>query len=293
MALALKRRIADRVFLTTGAFIGEHLDRRSAGLIRAWKTRRRLHREWARAAGVIAVSPQVGNDWLSTGAFPKERIHTPPPPVVGVDVRAASTSSVPHQWLEPEAPPVVLGVGRLHQNKGFHRLLDGFSRLLDSMDARLIILGKGEEQEMLQRQAEELGISDKMALPGFVDNPYSWIRAADVLVMTSVVEPFGFVLIEAMYLGTPYIADITPPGPRSIREVTGCGTLVHTDDPEALAKQIEAVVFNPPSAEDLHRAGSLFDARHSVPKYLELFGKNEHDALTSPYRPGWRDRAPS
>lgn len=259
-----------RVYLTTGTFIRERLGRASSSLLRSWKARLRLRYQWSRACGVIAVSPEVAKDWLKTGYFAPEHVHAPAPPVAGSDLLDASLAPVDHPWFREAGVPVVLGVGRLHHQKGFDRLIAGIARVRQHRDVRLVLLGQGEEEQGLRNMAASYEISDHVDFPGFVDNPYSWLRRANLVVAPSRTETFGFVLVESMYVGTPFVADAAPPGPRSIRNATGYGDLVDCDNVDALAETIERNLSEPPAAAELREAARAFDSEHSASEYLSI-----------------------
>lgn len=105
------------------------------------------------------------------------------------------------------ADRVVLSVGRLSPEKGFDLLIQAFSRLCQHFPQwHLLILGEGDLRSALQRQAAELGIADRVHLPGRVTNVYDYMSQADLYVLSSRLEGFGIVLCEAMACGMPVVA---------------------------------------------------------------------------------------
>jgi glycosyltransferase involved in cell wall biosynthesis len=200
------------------------------------------------------------------GATP---IHTVAPPVVGPELDRDSHDSVPHPWFD-ESAPVILGVGRLTPNKRFELLLAALARLSDCRDIRLIILGRGPEEERLQSLAEQWGLTGRVDFPGYSRNPYAWMRRANVLALPSRVEPFGLVLIESLYLGTPFVAAGTPSGPRSIHQATGQGYLLMQDTAEELASAIVRVLNSQHDASAMRRAAEAYDYRVSSREYLRV-----------------------
>lgn len=270
LGVAHGRSSPPAVFLATGTFIRDRIQATSRLSPRYWKTRWRLVREWPRADGILAVSPEVADDWRATGAFRPDRIHAPTPPVVGPDLLKAAQQPLDHPAFEDDGVPVVLGVGRFHHQKGFDRLVDGFAHLLARRAARLVLLGQGEEETRLREQVAAYGMADHVAFPGFVDNPWNWMRRASLLVAPSRTETFGFALVESLYVGTPFVADATPPGPRSILRATGRGELIDTSDAEALADAIERNLDHATSPDALTRSAAAFDSTHSASEYLEI-----------------------
>jgi glycosyltransferase involved in cell wall biosynthesis len=270
LGIARARSPRPSVFLATGTFIRERIAATSRLSPRHWKTRWRLAREWPRADGILAVSPEVADDWRATGAFRTERVHAPTPPVVGPDLLEAARQPLEHPAFEDDRLPVILGVGRFHYQKGFDRLIDGFARLRARREARLILLGQGEEESRLRERVATRGMTDYVAFPGFVENPWNWMRRSALLVAPSRTETFGFALVESLYVGTPFVADAAPPGPRSIQRATGCGELVDTDDAEALADAIERNLDHAPSPDTLARSAAAFDSTRSAGEYLAI-----------------------
>lgn len=270
LGIARGRSPRPAVYLATGTFIRERVHATSRVSPRYWKARWRLAREWPRADGILAVSPEVADDWRATGAYHADRIHAPTPPVVGPDLLEAARQPLDHPVFDSERVPVILGVGRFHYQKGFDRLVDGFARLAARREARLVLLGQGEEENRLRERVAGYGIDDRVAFPGFVDNPWNWMRRSALLVAPSRTETFGFALVESLYVGTPFVADAVPPGPRSIQRATGCGELVDTSDAEALADAIERNLDHAASPETLERAARAFDSARSAGEYLAI-----------------------
>lgn len=270
IGIARRRNPAPAVFLATGTFIRDRIRKVSALSPRYWKARWRLGYEWPRADGVLSVSPEVATDWRATGRFRPDQIHAPTPPVVGPDLLEAARCPLHHPAFVDDDVPIVLGVGRFHHQKGFDRLVDAFARLHARRAARLVLLGQGEEEVRLRARVAAHGIADHVAFPGFVDNPWNWMRRAGILVAPSRTETFGFALVESLYVGTPFVADAAPPGPRSIQRATGRGELVDTGDADALADAIGRNLDDAAPPGDLTRSAQAFDSGRSAREYLAI-----------------------
>ena len=103
--------------------------------------------------------------------------------------------------------PVILFVGRLVEDKGVKYLLRAFSEVVQEIpDAKLVIVGKGPQEKELKKLQESLGLTHVFFLgkveTKFMPNIYA---GCDVLVLPSIHEPFGNVVIEAMAAGKPVI----------------------------------------------------------------------------------------
>lgn len=171
---------------------------------------------YPRADGVVAVSSGVADDLSTTIKLPRKKIDVIYNPAVTPTMLKKSLESVDHPWFRLGEPPVILGVGRLTRAKDFSLLIRAFAKLREHREARLIILGEGEERQQLETLVSELGVNEHVAMPGFVSNPYAYMRRATLLVLSSQWEGLGNVLIEAMACGTPVVSTDCPSGPREI-----------------------------------------------------------------------------
>jgi glycosyltransferase involved in cell wall biosynthesis len=104
--------------------------------------------------------------------------------------------------------PVFVFVGRLIDLKGVDLLLIAFQRLLERMAAKLLVVGNGPEEADLAAQAQELGISAAVSFLGFVeqDDIPAIVAKCRALVLPSLHDCGGAVVLEAMSLGKPVIA---------------------------------------------------------------------------------------
>lgn len=110
----------------------------------------------------------------------------------------------------PKDKFVILAIGRLSLEKGFHHLLTSYKKLLDAgFNADLIILGEGPDNLIFNEMINSLNIKDNVKLIGFVENPYPWIKMCDILVSSSKFESYSLVIAEAMVLRKPILSTIT------------------------------------------------------------------------------------
>lgn len=101
----------------------------------------------------------------------------------------------------------IISVGRLCIEKHFDDVISVTKRLVKDnfLGFHWYIIGDGELREDLLREIEESGISNQLTLLGKKDNPYPWVKYADIFVHPSYVESQGLVILEAMALGTPCV----------------------------------------------------------------------------------------
>lgn len=152
------------------------------------------------------------------------------------------------------APLRLLFVGTLEPHKGIHVLLEALHHLRSPIG--LDILGKPPASfryaSRLQKAQAALGCDQEVHFHGEVarDRIGKFYEKADVLVMPSLYEAFGIVLLEAMALGLPAIASRTGGIPEIIGQETS-GLLVSPEDPLALARAIERIDTEPGLLERL------------------------------------------
>jgi glycosyltransferase involved in cell wall biosynthesis len=146
---------------------------------------------------------------------------------------------VPHHG---KAGSLELGwIGRMEHAKGVDVLLDA---LVDVPEARLLLVGDGDERLALQRQAFELGIASRVEFRPWSDNARAALNATDVFVLPSRLESFPLAVLEAMMVALPVVA--TDVGSISEAIIDGAnGLLVPPDDPGALAAALRALVDDP------------------------------------------------
>lgn len=141
--------------------------------------------------------------------------------------------------------PTLIAVGRLVHLKGFDLLIRAHRLVLDRGIAhRLVILGEGDARPELEALARDLGVTETLRLPGFVATPWEHLRRADVFVLSSRLEGFPMVLLEALAAGLPIVAADCEAGPREVLKGGELGILVRPEDPAALADALERILLD-------------------------------------------------
>lgn len=222
------------------------------------------------ANGVVAVSHGVADDLSRTIAIPRERIvviHNP------IDFDRINSNSVERSAELYESvssqSPIILGVGRLVEAKNFSFLIQAFAQTLKQFPAKLIILGEGPLRAKLEALIADNGLSNDVIMPGFVKNPYAWMRHAKIFVLSSSWEGFPNVLVEAMACGTAVISTDCPSGPKEILEDGKWGRLVPVDDVDALAKAMVETLNETEHPNVIERARE-FSVDHAADQYLSV-----------------------
>jgi glycosyltransferase involved in cell wall biosynthesis len=228
-----------------------------------------MHGFYPGADSVVAVSHGLADDLAERSGLPRARIDVVYNPVVTPELAVRAAAPVDHPWLAPRQPPVVLSVGRLTAQKDYPTLIRAFERIAARSAARLVILGEGEAHAELESLVQATGLAGRVALPGFVANPYAYMARAKVFVLSSIWEGLPTVLVEALACGCPVISTDCRSGPREILEDGAWGRLVPVGAVDELATAMLAVLR---STEE--PVGSIATARFtpaaSVAQYLRL-----------------------
>ena len=188
---------------------------------------------------MIAVSEGVANDVSQSLNLRRKDFEIIYNPVIGPETFRRAEEEVQHPLFSDASVPVILGVGRLVEQKDFSTLLRAFAKVRENRRTHLIILGEGKKRPALEQEAKQLGVSDHVWMPGFVPNPLKYMTEASVFTISSKAEGLGNVLIEAMACNTPVVSADCPGGPAEILKEGKYGRLVPVGDPSALATAIE------------------------------------------------------
>ncbi len=242
-----------------------------AGTRKQRRRERRARRYFPWADAWIAISNGVADDAARVTGIPRHEIVAIHNPVVTPELRRRAAAPVQEPWLASDAPPVVLGVGRLVPQKDFATLLRAFARVRARRPARLLILGEGPERPALEALAAELGIAADVRLAGRVADAPAYMARAAVFALSSAWEGFGRVLVEALAVGCPVVSTDCPSGPREILEGGTFGPLVRVGDADALGAAIASVIDRPPDRQLLVKRAEAFTLEHGVQRYLDVF----------------------
>jgi len=161
----------------------------------------------------------------------------------------------------------LLHIGALTlQQKRQDLLIEAFA--LSGLRCRLVLLGKGKDEEKIRALSKKYGISDRIFLAGFQANPYPWIKHARMLVLSSDYEGFGNVLVEAMAIGTPALSTDCPTGPGEIFSERMRDCLVPNGNVKALAEKMRKFYAKPPNIDKKNL--DRFESAKVAKEYLKL-----------------------
>lgn len=221
-----------------------------------------MKRCYLRADAIVAVSRGVADDLAHCLGLHRRRIDVVYNPVVDECLYRQASQPI-------KGDVTVLAAGRLVRSKGFETLIDAFAVLRRQGSARLTILGEGPLRTTLSERAAERGVREDLDMPGFVDNPYAYMSAAGVFVVSSEVEGLSNVLVEAMACGAPVVSTDCPSGPREVLEDGRWGRLVPVGDAQALASAMSEALEGGRCLETSARV-EAFSVDRAVAAYLEI-----------------------
>ncbi len=269
-----------RLVIRLGTTISAALDHRHRMVLRCKAVPVRF--SYPRADHIVAVSQGVAKDLSRIARIPLERIQVIANPVIGPRLAAQARQRVDHPWLAQKDRPVLVGMGRLTRQKDFATLIRAFALVRKTRPCRLVILGEGSQRDALQALAHNLEVAADVDLPGFIPNPYPYLKAADVFVLSSIWEGSPNVLTEAMALERPVVATDCPSGPAELLTADLRRWLVPMDNPRRMARAVDDALEDPPSVRRLQQAVRPFRIDLCAARYLDLLlGPAANRQLTS------------
>ena len=186
------------------------------------------------------------------------------------DIIARSRRPAEHPWLsEARTAPVVVTAARLHPKKDLGTLIKAFAQVARQRPARLIILGEGPDLARLKELANVLGVTTLVDFPGFKDNPYPFMAAADVFALSSKMEGSPGALLQAMACGTPVVSTDCPFGPSEILRNGELGRLTPVGDHRAMAGSIIEALDSPIDPERLRQAARCYPEKSAIDAYMD------------------------
>ena len=259
--------ISGRIGTTVSAALANKSRRRQQRWYRA------MRQYYPRLHKLIAVSQGVADDVLDITNLSDSQVVVVRNPTISPELLKAAEAPVDHPWLQSDSgTPVIMGVGRLTEQKDFSTLLSAFATVQSHRAAKLMILGDGNSRDALLAQARELHIAEHVALPGFQTNPWAWMRRASVFALSSRWEGSPNTLTEAMALGVPVVSTDCPSGPRELLDAGRIAPLVDMGDAEALAHALLSMLDNRPDTAALVAAVRAYHRDTSAASYLRALG---------------------
>jgi glycosyltransferase involved in cell wall biosynthesis len=178
---------------------------------------------YKKADKIICQSNYMLDDLIYKFNIPKEKVSRIYNPVDTLKVRKKADIDL-SPFLNSGRGPHIIGVGRLVPQKGYEHILNFIPKIIGKFpDVHFWILGTGELELSLKKLINELDISEHATLVGHQKNPYTWMKHADLFVLSSHFEGLPNVLLEAITNACPVLCLAHPGGTKEILELFGCG----------------------------------------------------------------------
>ena len=217
----------------------------------------------------IIIQTLKGKTWLNQN-FSNCNVQVIPNPVVyplpSNNERMVSPNSVTSQ-----SKKIILASGRMHKHKQFDVLIRAFSIVKDNFkDWDLIILGDGEEIDNLNKMLIDFNLNKRVYLPGSVGNMSEWYDRADIFILSSLLEGFPNVLLEAMAHGLPCISFDCDTGPRDMIQDGVNGILINPKEKElGLSNAIIKMINNEKFRNNIANNSIFLRDKYSVDNIMQ------------------------
>lgn len=259
--------------------VSERIDPRHHEPGRIWRWLRR--RTYPLCTAQVVLTHSV-RDWCRQLA-PRQPVHVIPNPARRPETGSTDAS---REWA-PADRSVLLGMGRLHPQKGFDRLLPIFARLRSAHpNWHLVLLGEGDERARLEARVRDLGLQEHVSLPGWVSDVDGALSRSDLFVLPSRYEGFGNVVAEALACGVPVVTMDCPSGPGEIVRDGVDGLIVPAEDTARLEQALDRVMGDAQLRDQFSARGPEVLDRFSEQKFLaqwdavlEGYSESEVDAI--------------
>lgn len=233
-----------------------------------------FYRLWLRLQGRlitrwVSMAPSMRTEIATAMHVPEHKVAVVEDPALDAREarRLARARDAVHR--DDDDGRLFLSVGRLVPQKRFDLLLSAFAKGTGPQD-RLVILGEGPRRKPLEVLAQELGLEQRVALPGHDHDIAGWLARADFFLLSSDYEGVPAVVIEAMAAGVQVIATESS---ASMSEVLGhgrFGRLVPCGDRDALARAISSAEVAHSDVKAARAQAQRFQVEYAAPAYLEI-----------------------
>lgn len=230
-----------------------------------------------RFADVVAAAHEPAMlDVLGCYGVKKERARVICHPLIDPDAIRAAQPETEHPFVKAKAEGcrLLLAAGRLVPEKAFDDLIDAAAMVRKEQKIKLLILGEGEQRALLQEKIAAHGMQADVELYGYTDRVYSFMKSADLFVLSSRKEAFGNVLVEAIACGLPCVAtDCDSGGPKEIMETLGAGkfgVLCEKENVRALADAMQTALAGQYDQADFAAKAEQFTVDYAAKQYWEI-----------------------
>ena len=232
---------------------------------------------------VICVSPDLVEACLAVGV-PRERCLLLENGIDTEEYRRRQEPISAKLALGYPAGPLLVGAaGRLAPEKAFDVLIRSIASLAaGGLDVRLVIIGEGDDRPRLESLVKELGLTNRVDLPGWQSDVRMYFEALDVFALSSLREGLPNVLLEAMALEVPSVATRIAGIPRLIEDGVN-GLLVEPGDQSGLTRALEKLLTDPNLRDRIRKqARETIETRYSFALRMERLVRIYDELLQVP-----------
>ncbi len=165
--------------------------------------------------------------------------------------------------------PFILHVGNFNPVKRHDVLIDAYRRA--QIPHKLLLVGEGKQRGALERLVAEYGLQERILFLGWVDNPYPFIKNAELLVLSSDSEGLPRVLVESLILGTPAVSTDCKSGARDVLHGTLRQFLSPIGDAQGLAETMQKALKGYPEISAAYT--DMFDKKNVIKQYIGLLDR--------------------
>jgi glycosyltransferase involved in cell wall biosynthesis len=228
-----------------------------------------MYRILFRSVKSIIVQTDESRSWLDKH-FSKINVDVIPNPI-SYPLPLQKGNKLDPNTVFPRDRNLILASGRLHKFKQFDLLMKAFCEIKDEhQNWDLVILGEGEERKNLENLLIDLKASNRIFLPGGVGNMSEWYQRADLFVLSSLVEGFPNVLLEAMSYELPCISFDCDTGPRDMIQDGINGVLINPQENHGgLSKAIKRAIIDEPFRIKISNNSAHIRDKYSVGSIMQ------------------------
>lgn len=169
--------------------------------------------------------------------------------------------------------PIIGFMGRFVYKKGIHVFIDAIKKLQEkNINIKVVLAGDGEEKDKIIQQIKFLKLEKIIKLIGWIDDKKAFFKNIDILVIPSLHEPFGLIVLEGLAHFKPIIATKSE-GPSEILHNNVDGILVEINSGDEIANAIEYLINNPEKAKKIAMNGYKEVKKYDIVKFSKNLQK--------------------